>query len=273
MQQTFLSTFILYAQSILPWFAAGIIIAYIVEKNFRPAVIKKYFGSANLKKLFVAQILGMLSPLSIMSFLPIANEFIHSGAHPGVIFSFFIAERAYDLQSFFIIASLFGIKFATLNALAILLSLLISAYTIRNEQVKFRFHSENEHHSFWFRQSKLIVIVILGIIVGALLRTLIPASFVQSATGTTIGGIAGGSILGFLLYFGPIMGNYPVAKAFADLGMSSSGVFAFLTISPVVNIVVILLFSGAVGFKNTYKAFLAYGVSALILTILFSPFL
>ncbi len=273
MHETFLSTFLFYAKAILPWFAVGIGIAYIVEKNFRPAIIKKYFGSADVKKIFFAQLLGMVSPLSIMSFLPIANEFIQSGAHPGVIFSFFIAERAYDLQSFFIIASLFGFKFAVLNALAILVALLAAAYAIRNEKVTFTIKGENEHHNFWFRQSKLLGIVFIGIVIGALLKTLIPQSLMHTTTGSIPGGIVGGSILGFLLYFGPILGNYPVAKAFADLGMSSAGVFAFLTISPVVNLVVILLFSGAVGFKNTYKAFLVYGIIALLLTVAISPFL
>ncbi|MEN9327988.1 MAG: hypothetical protein RI947_796 [Candidatus Parcubacteria bacterium] len=273
MNSLFISTLNSYALAILPWFALGIFLAYILEKNFRPRIIKKYFGASDYRKILIAQVLGMVSPLSIMSFLPIANEFIASGAHPGMIYSFFIAERAYDLQSFFIITSLFGPKFAILNAGAILISLLVSALAIRNDHIVFRVKPSGEKPNFWSRQTKLLVIVIIGITIGAFLRVVIPTHIFSNLTGSTYGGIAGGSIIGFLLYFGPILGNYPVAKAFFDLGMSQSGIFAFLTISPVINLVVIMLFSGAVGFKNTYKAFVAYFIAALGMTLICAPFL
>ena len=100
---------------------------------------------------------------------------------------------------------------------------------------------------------------------------LIPVKQFTQLTGGDINGFFGGTILGFLLYFGPIVGNYPVAKSFADLGMAKSGIFAFLTIAPVINLVVIMLFGGAVGYKNTYKAFIAYAIAAITLTIVLFP--
>ena len=72
------------------------------------------------------------------------------------------------------------------------------------------------------------------------------------------------------MYLGPVIANYPIAKAFLDLGMTHMGVSAFLTISPIINFVIFLLFGGVVGYQTTIRAFLIYGVTSLFLTLLFS---
>lgn len=265
----FLPTLLSYSRMILPWFVLGIGLAYFIEDRIKPKSIRHYFRPDGMLKTVMALVIGMVSPLSIMSMLPIANEIVTSGASPGLVFAFLVAERAYDLQSFFVISSLFGPILASLNAVAILLSLLAAAYVIKHEKIRFPTKKRHHHHDFLGRQFRLLTIVSVGILAASVFRTFIPADAFTDLTGTYAGGLAGGAILGFLLYFGPILGNYPVARAMADLGMSPAGVLTFLTLSPVVNIVVILLFGAAVGFRNTLRAFAAYGITALIFSALF----
>ena len=270
MLEFFFRTVISYSFSILPWFFLGIIIAYVIEKIVHPKIIGKYFARASLSKVILLLILGMISPLSILSFLPIANEFIFLGFNPGMLFSFLLAERAYDLQSFFIITSLFGFKLAILNGLAILISLMVVAYSLRKNHVAFSRSNHQKTNHFFLRQVKLLGMVIVGIAIGAAIRVIIPPGLFQSLAASPSGGLITAIVLGFTLYFGPILGNYPVAKALSDLGMSSACVFGFLTISPVFNLIVITLFGTAIGFKTTTKAVILYGLIATILTLFFS---
>ncbi len=273
MYDLFIQTTLQYAISILPWVVLGIVLAYYLENHIKPKTIHKYLGSFRGSSMVTSIILGMISPLSIMSFLPVANEFISLGAHPGILFGFLIAERAYDLQSFFILSSLFGIKFAVLNAMVIFVSLYVSISVLKFEKIQFNFDRKKQHNHFWQRQLRLLLIVIAGIFLSAVFRTIIPSASFKESMGTTIGGIIGGLSSGFLLYLGPIIANYPVAKAFMDLGMSSIGVFIFLTVSPIINVVIISLFGGAVGYRITLKSFIIYFLVSFSLTLVLIPLL
>ena len=270
MNNQFLTTVVNYALSIFPWLIIGTIVAFFLEKKINKNTITQYFGGMSLKRLALVQILGMISPLSIMSFLPIAHELTQMGFNPGVLLSFFIAERAWDLQSFFIISGLFSVKYAVLNGIAIFTSLTVTALFLRREFVHFKAKGTQVHNGFWKRQSRLLLLVCLGIVLGAILRTFIPEREFQHYAGSPLQGFLISLVLGFLLYFGPIVGNYPVAKAFSDLGMSNAGTFAFLTVSPILNLVVITLFGASIGYKKTLKAFFIYSISAMIMTALFS---
>lgn len=269
----FLNTFSYYSTLILPWFFVGIVISFLLNKYINHGDLKKLSGKVSFQKIIFSQLLGMISPLSILSFLPVARELTSWGVNPGLLLSFFIAERAYDLQSFFIISGLFGVKFAFLNALAIFLSLLVSAFLARNTQVHFKTGEQEKANYFWLHQFKLLMIVLAGIGIGTLIRILVPEQLVISLASGYISSFVSAVILGFSLYLGPIVGNYPVAKAFSELGMSNVGTFAFLTISPILNFVVILLFGAAVGYKTALKTIFYYVLIAAFMTFIFSAFL
>jgi len=270
MPEMFIETLIFYSRSIIPWLVFGSVAAYIVERRFSADAVYKYFGVMTVRKLFFLQALGMVSPLSIMSQLPVAGSLVRLGAHPGLLLSFFVAERAYDFQSFPIIAGLFGIKIAFLNAIAIFLSLSVAAFATRNLPLTIKSSASIDGESFWMRQGKIFGVVMTGIFIGAALRTFIPAEEFRSFSSNYVGGIVISLVVGIILYFGTILGNYPIAKAFADLGMSSAGIFAFLTVSPVLNLVVAFLFASIVPIRYVVRQFGIYAIVALILTIFIS---
>ncbi len=273
MLSSFINTVLSYAQSILPAFGVGIVAAYILERYFHPRILKKLTRRVTVTKVLLIHLLGMISPLSILSFLPIARELTDVGVNPALLFSFFIAERVYDLQSFPILSNLFGVRFAIFNVVAIFLSLLVTTVTVESGTVQFKKtkQKKKKQEGFWIRQAKLLIIVVVGICVGAGLRVIFPPQ-AQAYVTHSVYGVLSSLVLGFVLYFGPIMGNYPVAKAFADVGMTQTGVFTFLTVAPILNFVVILLLGASVGFKTTIRAVLAYSLVALVLSVIFSIF-
>ncbi len=268
----FFNTLLRYSVLILPWFVVGSVLAFFVERYLSPRTIKKLFGKTGWRKLLGTQLLGMLSPLSIMSFLPVAGSLTALGAEPGLLLGFLAAERAYDFQSFFIVQSLFGLRFAILNFLAIFISVTIASWAIWKDRVKFKKKIQKEN-GFWKRQIRTFLIVAVGITLGAILRVAIPASRFDPFAQSPIGGLLTALILGALLYFGPLIGNYPVVKALAELGMAKLGVFAFLTVSPIFNVVVITLFFSSVEPRFVLKHFGVYTSISLVLSILVSPLL
>ncbi len=269
----FYKTLVEYSYLILPWFLVGIALAFLIEKFIHPTILKKISGKFNFFEIVLLVISGMISPLSIMSFLPLAKELTEWGIPSAILFSFFIAERAYDLQSFFIISGLFGIRFAVVTAIVILLSLIATTYSLKEESVEFKSKGKRGKESFWIRQTKTLTIVVLGIVLGAALKTYIPQKYFSEIAGGTIGGVVTALVVGFSVYLGPILGNYPVAKAFSDLGMSSAGILTFLTVSPILNFIIIFLFSSSVGFKKTVKAAFVYSITGLVLVMFASKLL
>lgn len=266
----------MYVVGIVPWFVVGIVISYFLDQRLDATWLKRFSGKLRFDGLVASQMAGMMSPLSIMSGLPIARELANKGVNPGLLLSFFIAERAYDLQSFFIIRGLFGLRFAVLNAVAILVSLVVAALCIRNDVVRFkggRRKKKSTGTGFWVRQARMMLLVLGGIVFGAAIRSFVPTDMVSELAGGYVRGLVSAVGLGFALYLGPVVGNYPVAKALADLGMAEVGSLAFLTVSPIFNVIILALFGAAVGFGNLVKPVSVYVGCALGLTVVFGLWL
>jgi len=261
----FAKTFIDYAAGIVPWFLLGVLVAYLVERRFSPRGISALLGSLSPGRVLGALVLGMISPLSIISQLSVSGALVRLGANPVLLLGFFAAERSYDFQSFPIIAGFFGPRFAVLNAAAIYVSLVVALLAVARSPVSFRAGNGSDiTDGFWFRQVRLFAVVVVGIAVAAAARTFIPEGAFSAAFRTDLGGLAVGTAVGFVSYFGTIIGNYPVAKAFADLGMSDIGVFTFLTVSPLFNVVIIALFASAARWRQVARFFAVYAATALL---------
>lgn len=260
-----LNTFIQYLQNIVPWLLLGTVFAYLIDRFIPRKNIGKFLNIRGAKGIFLIHFLGMISPLSIMSFLPIAEEFVLLGASPAAVLAFLMSERAYDAQSFFIISGLFGLKLAALNFSAIFISLLGASYFLKTEKINLE-KQENSNHHFWKNQSRIFIFVLLGIAAASVFRHAVPEGIFFGYVAGELNSALAALILGFLFYFGTILGNYPIAKTFADLGMAPLGVFIFLTVAPLLNLVIILLFSGVAKFRPTLKYVFIYSLIGLLIS-------
>lgn len=274
MTPLFIDTFIGYATNVVPWFLLGVAVAFVVERKVAPSSVSAWLGKGGPKRVLAAFATGMVSPLSIMPQLPVSGELVRLGASPALMLGFLAAERSYDFQSFPIIAGFFGIRFAVLNAAAIYLSLMVAFLSLRRRKVRFRASADGKKsNGFWKRQARLFAVVIAGIALAAAVRAAVPEDAFRTIAASGPGGMLTGTVAGFALYFGTILGNYPAARAFADLGMSMTGVFTFLTVSPLLNAVVIGLFASAAHWKDVLRFFAAYAVTGLLLSAVVGTFL
>ncbi len=273
MPALFVATFIEYAANVVPWFLLGVAVAFLVERRFSARDVSRLLGKGGPLRVLSSFILGMISPLSIMPQLPVSGSLVRLGASPALLLGFLAAERSYDFQSFPIIAGFFGVRFAALNMIAIFLSLTAAFLVLRRRRVRFHRAGAEPGNGFWLRQLKLFAVVMAGITVAAIARTAVPHELFADIARTDAGGMITGTVAGFALYFGTILGNYPVARAFADLGMSATGVFTFLTVSPLFNAVVLGLFISAARWKDVLRFFLTYAAVALLLSACIGVFL
>jgi uncharacterized membrane protein YraQ (UPF0718 family) len=275
MSELFVRTLEDYAVGVVPWFVFGALAAYLVERRFSSRRVSALLGTLSPRRVFGALALGMVSPLSIMSQLPVSGSLTRLGANPALLLAFLAAERSYDFQSFPIIAGFFGMRFAALNAAAVFLSLLAATLFVAKMPVAFKASGDGREtgNGFWIRQGKLFAVVIVGVVIASVVRSVMPEDLFRAAAQSDLGGLATGTAAGLALYFGTILGNYPVAKAFADLGMSPTGVFAFLTVSPLFNAVVLTMFASAAHWRHVARFFAAYAVSALAMSAIIGVWL
>ncbi len=267
-----LSTFQL-SLNIIPWFFLGSILAYIIEHRLASTKILSSLRRFTIWQIIVATILGMVSPLSIMSFLPVARSLVKKGVHPSLLFSFLMSERSYDLQSFFIIAGFFGLKIAVISAAIIFASLLLATFFIKDEKITFHGKNTGKDHNFLSTQVRLFLIVFLGILVSAACKAIVPSTFVFQFAHNPIGALVSGLAFGFVFYLGPVITNYPVAKVFAELGMAPIGIIAYLTISPILNSVILVMFSSVTSRRLTLLFVASYTLCAFGLLWVFHSLL
>lgn len=199
---------------------------------------------------------------------------MRQGAHPALLLSFFTAERVYDLQSFPIIGGIFGWKFAVINVLIVFTALFVAAWSVRGNIVSYHHRPETSvKQDGWKKHAKMLFVVVVGITIAALFRVLVPEHTFAQYSGGFLGGVLTALLIGLSIYMGTIIGNYPLAKAFSDLGMHGAGLMTFLSTSSLLNIVVIALFVSSISPRAVLKYFIIYGGIATALSILFGIFI
>jgi uncharacterized membrane protein YraQ (UPF0718 family) len=271
----FLSKVVEFSLEIIPWVLLGSIIDYILGKAIKLRTIVPYLQHPKPLKLFVVQSLGMVSPFTTMSFLPVAGKLASRGASPGMLLGFLAAEIAYGIQSFFIITSLFGFTVALLHFLALSVSLFLASLYVRNDKAVFKQNPapsyvaiEEKYTSlFLYRQARVYVLVFMGIFVGAALAAFVPSDAASFFQANIVVSMFGAVVLSAVIYLGTIFGNYPVAASFLDIGMPMMSVFTFLVLSPLVNLVVVVLFMSVIRARTILRFTFVYAIAGLALSI------
>lgn len=160
--------FIEYSWQVLPWFFAGIVLAVVIEKRFGDKSLPAYFCKYRPLNVAILLLVGMVSPFSVLSGLPLAMQFLRQGAHPALLLSFFAAERVYDLHSFPIIGTIFGWQFAVVNALIVFIALFAASWGVRTSMIAYHSRPETAlEKDGWKKHMKMLIIVIAGILAAA----------------------------------------------------------------------------------------------------------
>lgn len=268
-----ISVFVGYSEQVLPWFLAGLVLAVVIEKRFSNKTLPKYFCEYRPLNVAVLLLLGMISPFSILSGLPLALTFLRQGAHPALLLSFFAAERVYDLHSFPIIGNIFGWEFAVVNAIIVFVALFVATWSVRTSTIAYHARTKTGNkNNEWMKHAKMLLIVMAGIAIAATFRVLVQEDAFLHFAGGLVGGTLTALFLGSILYLGTIDGNYPLAGAFSELGMHGAGLMTFLSASSLLNVVIVALFASSISPRVVAKYFLIYGAVATILSVCFGVF-
>lgn len=264
----FVQVFTQYAWQVLPWFFIGLLLAVIIEKRFGQKQLPKYFCEYRPLSVAALLVVGMVSPFSVLSGLPLAMQFLRQGAHPALLLSFFAAERVYDLHSFPIIGGIFGWQFAVINALIVFSALFAASFAVKRSVIEYHARPETPlEHDGWKKHVKMLLVVSGGIAIAALFRVTVPEMIFAQYSGGYAASILTALLLGLFLYLGTIAGNYPLAEAFSDLGMHGAGLMTFLSASSLLNIVIIALFAASISPRVVAKYFAVYGGVAILLSL------
>ena len=270
----FIPVFAEYAWQVMPWFIAGLVLAIVFEKHFGKKVLPRYFCEYHPLSVSALLLVGMISPFSILSGLPLAMQLLKRGAHPALLLSFFAAERVYDLQSFPIIEGIFGWKFAIINVLIVFVALFVASWLVKDSIIAYQSRPETAlEHDGWKKHAKMLFVVMVGIAIAALFRVTVPEEVFTQYAGDFLGSVITALLLGFFLYLGTIVGNYPLAGAFSELGMHGAGLMTFLSASSLLNIVIVALFVSSISPRVVAKYFVIYGSVATILSIFYGIFI
>ncbi|HSE35475.1 MAG TPA: permease [Candidatus Paceibacterota bacterium] len=266
----FLSVAASYAGQILPWFFIGLVLSIYIEHRYRDTALPKFFSEYRPTSVAALLFVGMISPFSILSGLPLATQLIRQGAHPALLLSFFAAERVYDLHSFPIIGGIFSWQFSIINALIVFAALFVASWAVKGSDIAYRARPSTPiERDGWKKHAKMLGVVTIGIGVAALFRVLVPeATFAQYA-GSLVGGIGTALVLGFFLYVGTIAGNYPLAGAFSELGMHGAGLMTYLSASSLLNVVILALFASSMSPRAVVRYFVVYAAVATTLSVLY----
>lgn len=266
----FLSVAASYAGQILPWFLIGLALSMYIERKYHDSSLPRFFSEYRPTSVAALLLLGMISPFSILSGLPLAAQLIRQGAHPALLLSFFAAERVYDLHSFPIIGTIFGWKFAVVNAVVVFAALFAASWVVKGSDIAYRARpSMPIDHDGWKKHAKMLGVVTIGIGVAALFRVLVPEDTFAQYAGSVVGGIGTALVLGFFLYVGTIAGNYPLAGAFSELGMHGAGLMTYLSASSLLNVVILALFASSMSPRAVLRYFLVYSFVATLLSVIF----
>lgn len=260
--------------SILPWILIGSVVDYAFGRIIHFKSLVTYLKDPTPRKIFLVEIFGMFSPFTTMSFLPIANKLAKRGAHVGLLLGFLGAERAYGIQSFFILSALFGVKIAFFHLVVLVLSLFIASLLTQKtssakEDIEESLVKDPDGiKMFMHRQARIYLFVFIGVVLAAGLDAFVPASFANVFSKNEAFSVVGAIILSFVVYLGTIFGNYPVAASFLDLGMPMISVFLFLVLSPLFNAVIIFLLASSIRIRYVIRFVALYGIAGFALSLL-----
>mgnify|MGYP000868245979 CR=1 FL=1 len=103
----------------------------------------------------------------------------------------------------------------------------------------------------WMRVPPIVPLLIVGVFVAGMARTITPEDWVRSLAGqNTLWANAIGVIFGVFMYF-PTLVEVPIAKMFLDLGMARGPLLAYLLADPELSLQSILVLNGVMGKQKT----------------------
>ncbi|MBU1241212.1 permease [Myxococcota bacterium] len=277
-----------------PWLFLGFLMAGMLHALIPGTLIARHMGTNSLSSIIKASLIGMPLPICSCGVLPVATSLRQSGAAKGPTVSFLITTPVTGVDSIMATYALLGWFFALVRVLASLVIGFLAgmwvALTDRSKQtvtpaapgpVATATSGQKliSIFTYGFRDLPITMAesVLLGIFIGGIITTLLPAHLVARYIGTGYLGLVVAGAVAVPLYV-CATGSIPIALAMLVQGFSPGAALVFLIAGPATNAVamttvkkvlgtkalviyLVSIFGGALVFGALFDAVLRSGVS------------
>lgn len=125
----------------------------------------------------------------------------------------------------------------------------------------------------WRFVKQIIPLLLIGVFVAGMARTIIPASWIQSIAGrNTVWANLVGVLFGVFMYF-PTLVEVPIAQTFLSLGMARGPLLAYLLADPELSLQSILITNTVIGKKKTAVYVILVAIFSTLAGLIFGWFI
>jgi len=241
-----------------PSLLLGFLVAGILSVFISPAAVERHLGGRGILSVLKAAAFGVPLPLCSCGVIPVSASLRRHGASPGATTAFLISTPQTGVDSIAITYSLLGWAFALFRPIAALISGIIGGAVVDLAEPDEAARATpapvsggaGHAESSGGRIKRILIYaastlprdlarpLIFGLIVAALISSVLPEEFFRNSLGPSLtGGIMGILImmaLGIPLYV-CATASVPIAWALIHQGVSPGAAFAFLVAGPATN--------------------------------------
>jgi len=247
-----------------PYVVGGIMLAALLGRLDLPRLWGKWLSRSGPGAVLGAACLGGASPLCTYGTVPVLAELLRSGASPGPALAFLVASSLLNPQLFLLIVAGLGLPLALAQLTGVLvLSLPVGLLARRLRPETFLSAetlslspraSTHTRHTILRLTETVGLYFVLGVILAALLQTLVPPTWTASLLGADRWyGVLLAGVLGVPLYSCG-GGAVPVVAGLLAQGMSPGAALAFFLAGPATRLTAL----AALGTLLNRRALIAY---------------
>jgi len=289
---------ILLADAMSFYILIGLLLAGVLKQLIPDNFISSHLGESKISSVIKATIFGIPMPVCSCSVIPLAKSLQKEGASKGAVQSFLIATPITGADSIMATYSFFGWIFTIYRVLtsvfiAIVTGIIQNFVDKKESNIKFSVeqpeHSHNEttqtqsccstssccsskksNSSFSIKESfnyafnvlfkDIYIGLFIGLVIGGLFSTLLPKELLEPLFEYQFLTYLAVLIISLPLYV-CATASLPIAAAFLLSGMSSGGVFVFLSAGPATNSITMGVVASMFGKKSL---FIYLGVISLL---------
>ena len=281
---TYVNNIFFILMELSPWLLLGAAIAGLLHLFISNNFIARHLGQPGFKSTFKAALIGVPMPLCSCSVIPTAIGLKKSGAGNGAAVSFLVSTPQTGVDAIAVTAGLLGWPFTLYKVGAAFITGIVGGLLAENTKATPQLTPPTPEKSCcasttrpkpWFIRAWNFAFndiiysiwrwLVFGILLSALLTTLIEPNSMQFNTTTGLLAIMGLTLLISIPMYVCDISSVPIAAAMVAAGLPTGAALVFLMAGPATNIATI----GAVGRSLGRRALIAYISTVVIGSMLF----
>ncbi len=265
-----------FTLEISPYLLQGFLFAGILNLLLKKEHLLSYLGKGGFRSVCYAALMGIPLPLCSCGVIPTGVSFHHNGASKGASVSFLISTPQTGVDSILVTYSLLGLPMAILRPIIALITGLFGGWLtdlITKEEQQWRDQKREVDHSEGILDALKYAFVtflgdiafwlVIGILLAALITTVIPQNFFVGYIDTPLLGMFF-VLLGAIPLYVCATASVPIAAALMMSGLSPGAAIVFLMAGPATNIATITVLGKSLG-KKTLLTYLFSIISGAML--------